>query len=98
MPHREILSGIAAYAQAYGAFQQLQDAHRDLLTVGDQKTGVIGEFYGLMYARSKYVSCQVRYAADPSQTGWDLEVEAGVTGPDLKIQIETVSATHEPER
>jgi len=59
---RRIFSGILSYANVYGAFQQIQNANSDLLAAGDQKTGVIGEFYGLLYAKSKYLLYDVQYA------------------------------------
>ena len=74
MIRRQILNGIRVYAEAYASFQKLQDENTDLLAVGDQKTGVIGEFFGLIYARSVYPSAKVNYSSDPSQTGWDLAI------------------------
>jgi hypothetical protein len=47
------------YAEAYASFQKLQDENADLLAVGDQKTGVIGEFFSLLYARSVYPFAKV---------------------------------------
>lgn len=91
MIKKQIIGGIKAYAEAYANFQKLQDDNKDLLAIGDQKTGVIGEFFGLLYARSIYPSSQVMYPAEPCQTGWDLEVSGDDSGPDLKIQVKTVS-------
>jgi hypothetical protein len=88
---KHIVNGIRLYAEAYSVFQKLQDDNPELLAVGDQKTGVIGEFFGLLYAQSIYPSAKVGYAADPSQTGWDLEVSSDECGPDIKIQVKTVS-------
>jgi len=88
---KQIIDGIRVYAEAYAAFQKLQDENPDFLAVGDQKTGVIGEFFGLLYARSIYPSAKVVYAADPSQTGWDLEVSGDDSGRDVKVQVKTVS-------
>jgi hypothetical protein len=87
---KQIIEGVKAYAEAYARFQKLQDDNADLLAIGDQKTGVIGEFFGLLYARSIHPSSKVIYA-DPSQTGWDLEVSGDNPGPDLRIQVKTVS-------
>jgi len=91
MIERQIIKGIKAYAKAYGRFQELQDKNPGFLAVGDQKTGVIGEFFGLLYARSHHKHAKVEYAA-PNQTGWDIEVSGNESGPDLKIQVKTVSA------
>jgi hypothetical protein len=73
-------------------FQRLQDAHPDLLVTGDQKTGVIGEFYSLLYAQRRYLNAQrVDYASNPSQTGWDIEVICDEPASALRIQVKTVS-------
>ena len=82
----------SARTKEYAAFQHLQDHHPNLLAVGDQKTGVIGEFYGMIYAQAVFPGAKVSYAEDPSQTGWDLQVTANLAGPDLSIQVKTVSA------
>ena len=91
MVRMEIIDGIRAYAQAYASFQQLQDDHPDYLPVGDQKTGVVGEFFGLLYARSIYPSAQVTYSTNPSETGWDLNVSGDNAVQDLTIQVKAVS-------
>jgi hypothetical protein len=91
MPINSIVAGIRSYATAYAEFQHLQDNHRDLLAPGDQKTGVIGEFYGMLFAKATYPGATVAYSEDPSQTGWDLQVTANPSGPDLRIQVKTVS-------
>jgi len=92
----QIIDGIKAYADAYGKSQRLQEENRHFLAVGDQKTGAIGEFFGLLYARSKYSSANVEYAKDPTQTGWDIEVPENESGPDLKIQVDSISVFKNP--
>jgi hypothetical protein len=36
---KDIIAAIRDYATAYDCFQRFQDAHRDQLPLGDQKTG-----------------------------------------------------------
>jgi hypothetical protein len=91
MIRREIIGRINAYAAAYAELQKLQDENPDHLAVGDQKTGVVGEFFGLLYARSIYPSAKISYSPDPSQTGWDLSVCGKRSRRDVKIQVKTVS-------
>ena len=84
---RNIIDGIREYSSAYDRFQRLQDAHRDHLPLGDQKTGVIGEFYAMLFARSVYSRCSVAFAA--STQAWDIEVSGE---SDVQIQVKAVSA------
>jgi hypothetical protein len=84
---RDIIAAIRDYATAYERFQGFQDAHPDMLPIGDQKTGVIGEFYAMLFARSIYVGCAVAFAAPTA--AWDIEVSGA---RDLKIQVKAVSA------
>jgi hypothetical protein len=83
---KDIIAGIREYASAYDRFQRLQDTHRDHLPLGDQKTGVIGEFYAMLFARWTYPRCSVAFAA-PTQA-WDIEVSGEI---DVRIQTKTVS-------
>jgi hypothetical protein len=87
---QQILASIRSYAGAYAEFQRLQDAHPRLLPLGDQKTGVIGEFYAMLFAQNFYPQSRVSFA-DPT-AAWDLEVSADTGGPDLRIQVKTASA------
>jgi len=82
----EIVASIRLYAAAYSNFQLMQDTHPGHLPVGDQKTGVIGEFYAMLFARSFYHQSTVSFA-NPTEA-WDIEV-AGEH--DVKIQVKAVS-------
>ncbi len=84
---KEINDGIRLYAKAYEQFQQLQDQYQEYLPLGDQKTGVVGEFYAMLYARWFYPNCSVAFA--PSTQSWDIEISGD---SDIKIQVKTVSA------
>lgn len=82
-----IIDGIREYASAYDRFQRLQDAHCEHLPFGDQKTGVIGEFYAMLFARAAYASCSVAFAG--ATQAWDIEVSGEIA---VRIQVKAVSA------
>lgn len=83
---KEIINGIRQYADAYRQFQQLQDQYQEYLPFGDQKTGVIGEFYAMLYARWAYPNCSIVFA--PPTQSWDIDISGD---SDIKIQVKTVS-------
>ena len=86
---KSIKNAINDYASAYQSLEALQQKHVELLQKGDQKTGVIGEFYSLLYLKNKFPNAEIEYA-DTGQKGWDLQVaEEGKT--DLRVQVKTVS-------
>ncbi|MEI6654810.1 MAG: hypothetical protein WCP45_08585 [Verrucomicrobiota bacterium] len=85
--NQKIIASIREYASAYDCFQQLQDLHPAHLPIGDQKTGVIGEFYAMLFARSVYSGCSVNFA-HPTQP-WDIEISGE---QDILIQVKAVSA------
>ena len=59
-----------------------------LLPVGDQKTGAIGEFYALLYAKHRYEQAKL---AENSQPRWDIEAW-DIKAERKLIQVKTVSA------
>jgi len=83
-----IHKSIEQYASAYGNLQNLQD-NSDLIPLGDQKTGCIGEFYVFLYLNQIHPSSKINYAGH-SNKGWDIKVE--FENSNLKIQVKTVSA------
>lgn len=92
---RDIRCAIESYAQAYERLECIQRPKRaerkeeePLLPVGDQKTGAIGEFYALLYAKSEYKEAAL---AENSQPRWDIEAWDIETERKL-IQVKTVSA------
>lgn len=91
MPVAEIIAAIDRYASAYRALQELQDSHTEFLTVGDQKTGVIGEFYALLFLKNRFPNASITYSENPSQTGWDIEVVVPNRPDPLRVQVKTVS-------
>ncbi|VAX18429.1 hypothetical protein MNBD_NITROSPINAE04-1656 [hydrothermal vent metagenome] len=83
-----ILKSINKYAKAYKNLEDIQCATEQWLPKGDQKTGVIGEFYAFIYLRSKNKNAKIEYA-NHSQKGWDIEIDNGANTK--KVQIKTVS-------
>jgi len=83
---KDIIAAIRDYATAYERFQRFQNSHPDQLPLGDQKTGVIGEFYAMLHVRSEYPGCTVTFASPTAS--WDIEVSGE---HDLKIQVKAVS-------
>lgn len=84
---RQILEAIGQYAKAYNQLEDMQTMS-DWLPIGDQKTGVIGEFYTKIYLESVYPNAEITFG-NPSQQGWDLEVKA--VSKFIRVQVKTVS-------
>jgi hypothetical protein len=88
---REHFSAISEYAKAYATMERLQRRKGDaLFPIGDQKTGVIAEFFGRLYAADRYRDSQLVYGT-PSEHAWDITVRRP-NAPDRKIQVKAVSA------
>jgi hypothetical protein len=88
MSAKEIQRAIESYALAYEELQSWQEKS-DMIPIGDQKTGCIGEFYAYLYLMEKYPDSELTFAGH-SQKGWDIEVKSkGFSG---RIQVKTVSA------
>jgi hypothetical protein len=82
----KILEAIRKYTDAYDRLEKLQKT--EWLPGGDQKTGVIGEFYALIYLKSIYPTAKIEFGKT-SQKGWDLKMETG--SECLTVQVKTVS-------
>jgi len=87
---QEIFKAISTYADAYKSLEKLQRRDGSMLPIGDQKTGVIGEFYARLYAASVYQDAKLVYG-HPSEHAWDIKVRQQGK-EDHKIQVKTVSA------
>ena len=85
---RQILEAIRQYAEAYNQLEVIQKTMSGWLPIGDQKTGVIGEFYTEIYLESVYPNAEITFG-NTSQQGWDLEVEA--VPKCIRVQVKTVS-------
>ena len=86
---KEIFSVIQEYADVYDKLEKLQESHKSLLPKGDQKTGVIAEFYARLYAEMAFPGSELVYGS-PSEHAWDITVRREGE-PDHKIQVKAVS-------
>lgn len=79
---------ICRYARVYSDFEKLQNYEDgSILPIGDQKTGVIGEYYAKCFAETIYPT--IRYA-NPGEP-YDLVVVKN-DKIDVRIQVKCVSA------
>ena len=95
--HTDIESAIAQFATAYHLFEDIQSREKArqpdaalIPSKGDQKTGLIGEYWAMRFARATFTGSPVRFGGH-SEQGRDLYVET----PDGKphyIQVKTASA------
>ena len=83
-----VLKAISTYARAYAQLEHLQESMPDWLPVGDQKTGVIGEFYAKIYLQYIRPDAETSFGGT-SQRGWDLVVKT--ESKQIKVQVKTVS-------
>lgn len=79
---------INAYAKVYQEFEDLQNNH--ILSKGDQKTGVIGEYYAKLYLQSLPNVVSVDYA-NPGALH-DLYCKLTDNLGEFKVQVKCVSA------
>lgn len=83
---QDAFRAIRQYAIAYKKLEEIQRA--GLLPIGDQKTGVIAEFYAQIYAEHVYARFKTGHS---SQSAWDLMVSATKTGKFDAVQVKAVS-------
>ncbi len=86
---QEIFDAIDQYAEAYAKLEQIQRARTLDIPIGDQKTGVIAEFFARIYAKQRFLEAEFKFGS-ASEHAWDIKiVRAGQ--PDLKVQVKAVS-------
>lgn len=90
------LSAIRQYAEAYERLEQLQRVENALLPIGDQKTGVIAEFYVRIHAQTLFPDSELIFGT-PSERIWDIKVRT-TDQPDHLIQVKCVSAHSKTSR
>lgn len=83
---QDAFRAIRQYAVAYKKLEEIQKA--ELLPIGDQKTGVLAEFYAKIYADSVYARVETGHG---SQSAWDLKVSTSKTGKFEAVQVKAVS-------
>lgn len=80
---------ISAYANVYKEFEKLQVGTNPILTSGDQKTGVIAEYYAKCYVEQFIKNAEnIVYGT----TGGSHDIEFKVANKTIKIQVKGVSA------
>lgn len=83
---KEIEKIIKQFAINYNKFETLQK--NNLLANGDQKTGVIGEYYAKVFISEIKGATNVKYSKAGSP--YDI-VYTDVEGKEIKVQVKTVS-------
>jgi len=93
---QDIFDAIDQYAEAYGRLEQLQRTRTVEIPIGDQKTGVIAEFFARIYAKHRFPKASFEFGS-PSEHAWDIKV----IQPDqseIKVQVKAVSAHSQTSR
>lgn len=85
-----IFSAIAEYAIAYARLEAIQRKRPNDLPRGDQKTGVIAEFFARIFSRTRFPKATLEFGTT-SEHAWDLRVIRSNIVP-LHIQVKAVSA------
>lgn len=93
---KAIFDAIQVYASAYKQLEDIQRSRPIHLPRGDQKTGVIAEFYARLYAAHRFPNSRLEYGST-SEHAWDIRVVDGKTTPHY-IQVKAVSAHAELSR
>jgi hypothetical protein len=88
---RNIFPAIEQYARAYRTLGDLHRQYRTLVPNGDQKTGVIAEFYARLFARIRYAGAKFEFGPT-SQHAWDFKVTVPGRRRRFNIQVKAVSA------
>ena len=86
----KVWRAIKSYAAAYRTLEKLQpdqpnNPGQSLLKKGDQKTGVIGEFYVYLYLKARHPDSSVQYKGH-SEGGIDISIDGHA------VEVKTVSA------
>lgn len=76
--------------------EQIQRTRTEEIPIGDQKTGVIGEFFARIYAKHRFPKAAFEFGS-PSEHAWDIKV-LQPTQKEIKIQVKTVSAHSQTSR
>lgn len=90
--YKKIFDAIKIYSKAYEELEKIQDEEdkkqdEKIIPKGDQKTGVIGEFYAMLYARQKYSDKTVKLAS----MGSPFDITVGEEKEIIQIQVKTIS-------
>ncbi|MBL0202403.1 MAG: hypothetical protein IPP81_20275 [Chitinophagaceae bacterium] len=78
---------IESYAEVYTAFEKLQSVDNRIFPSGDQKTGVIAEYYAKCYIDHTF-----RVISDYADPGESHDLSYTKNGKKIKVQVKAVSA------
>ena len=92
---QEIFDAIDQYADAYARLERLQRSRPLEIPIGDQKTGVIAEFFARIYARHRFP--KLHWNLVPLVSTRDIKV-LRPGQPELKVQVKAVSAHSQTSR
>jgi hypothetical protein len=87
---QDIFDAIDQYAKAYGTLEQLQRTRTTEIPLGDQKTGVIAEFFARIYAKLRFPNATFEFGST-CEHAWDIKVLLP-NQPEIKVQVKAVSA------
>lgn len=93
MKHEDIEAAIKQYAAGYEALEDLQKSERNqhwLPKKGDQKTGLIGEYWAMRYARVFFKDAEFAFGGH-SERAWDIQIKRP-RNKLLRIQVKAASA------
>ncbi len=93
---QDIFDAIDQYAKAYGTLEQLQRTRTAEIPIGDQKTGVIAEFFARIYAKTRFPKATFEFGS-ASEHAWDIKI-VRPDRPDIKVQVKAVSAHSQTSR
>ena len=93
---QDIFNAIDEFAKAYGTLERLQRKRTAEIPIGDQKTGVIAEFYARIYAKSRFPTASFEFGS-ASEHAWDIKV-IQLGQPEIKVQVKAVSAHSQTSR
>ncbi len=84
---KQIKDLIIKYAEIYSQFEVLQSGDNSTLPTGDQKTGVIGEYYAKCY-----IEKTLRLKAEYSKINESCDIKYNLNGMMMKVQVKAVSS------
>lgn len=93
---QDIFNAIDQYAKAYSALEQLQRTRTAEIPIGDQKTGVIAEFFARIYAKARFPNARFEFGS-ASEHAWDITV-IQPSQQEMKVQVKAVSAHSQTSR
>ena len=91
-----LIEAIERYAEAYAVLEKLQRQMIEHIPRGDQKTGVIAEFFARIYAGRRFAKSRLEFGST-SERAWDFKAHQP-NGVVTKVQVKAVSEHSETSR